>query len=516
MKVEEPPGYTGADRLLELSLIFNFVIHGLALVGMVTLLLPTLPGGSATSDLERIATIAAHPWRFRLGWLPWQLCAVADLTMAIAMVRVRWLPRLPAFFVLVATVLAVVPDQYAQAIWITRGVELAQTNADAYLVLEREMFPLTAGLGALLYTVAALGWTWCFAAAGTWSRPLTYLSIPLWGTMVVAVVGPLLPAALRPSPAFVSAANGLGFMQLQVWLGLVTEQVLRRARPYESHGRLARWRHPAPGIVPRLTDIFANSRLFGALLEPLPEAEMRSDITDVVYVNYLVPAERAAALVPRGLELQRLGPDGKYALFTFLTFRHGNFGFSFLGPLRKLMASPVQSNWRIHVSDPRSKHHGIYFVTNAITRNTAALSARLLSEGMPMHVLRAGTITRTPQGELTVELDPGDGSAPDASMKLRPAKADPELTGAWRECWDDYRAFLAYCVPQDRAMSSQPLRKRVSRQEIELGIAVSACEPLEGTVVSKAAQAIAGDAEPLCFRVPAVHFRFSMEHHDPG
>jgi len=512
----ENPAYTSAERLLEFSLVFNFIIHGLAMVGMVTLLLPTLPGGSATSDLERIANIAAHPWRFRLGWLPWQLCAVADLTMAVAMVRVRWLPRLPAFLVLIATLAAVVPDQYAQAVWITRGVELAQTDATAYMILEREMFPLTAGLGALLYTIAALGWTWCFAAGGTWSRTLTYLSIPLWGTMAVAVVGPLLPSAVRPSPTFVSAANGLGFLQLQVWLGLVTEQVLRRARPYEPHGRLAPWRHPAAGLVPRMVDIFANSRLFGALLEPLPEAEMRSDITDVVYVNYLVPAERAEAMVPRGLELQRLGPDGKYALFTFLTFRHGNFGFGFLGPLRKLMASPIQSNWRIHVRDPRSKHEGIYFVTNAITRGTPALSARLLTEGMPMHLLHKGSVARAPDGEITVELDPGDGSGPDAMLKLRPAKADPELTGPWRECWDDYRAFLAYCVPQDRAMSSQPLRQRISRQEIELGIPVKACEPLEGTVVSRAAQAIAGDAEPLCFHVAAVHFRFSMEHHDPA
>jgi hypothetical protein len=99
-------------------------------------------------------------------------------------------------------------------------------------------------------------------------------------------------------------------------------------------------------------------------------------------------------------------------------------------------------------------------------------------------------------------------------MDLRPAQA-PELRGAWRECWDDYRAFLAYCVPQDRALSSQPLRMRVSRQEIDLGIPIDACEPLEGTVMSRAANVIAGEDErPLCFRVPAVSFRFEREIHD--
>jgi hypothetical protein len=509
----EARSYGPAERGLERALLFNFLIHGAALLGMVAFLLPMLPGGSAPNDGARIDAIATHPWLFRLGWLPWQLCALADLLLAVAMVRVRWLPRVPALLVLLFTLGAVVPDQYAQAVWITRGVELAQTDRDAYLEFEREIFPLTAGLGALGYTFAALGWTWCFAAGKTWSRLLTYLSFPLWATMGVAVVGPLLPVGVRPSPAFVSAANGLGFIQLQLWLGLVTEQVLRRARPYEAHGRLATWRHPNAGIVARAVDVIANSRLFGALLEPLPEVEMHSDITNVVYVNYLVSAERATALLPAGLELQRLGPVGKYALFTFLTFQHGHFGFGFLGPLRRLMPSPVQTNWRVHCRDPKTGYEGIYFLTNSITHAPQALAARLLTEGMPMHVLQHGAVTRAADGTMRVELDPGAGSAPDAKLELRPAEA-PQLTGAWRECWEDWRAFLAYCVPQDRAMSSQPLRRRVSRQEIHLGIPIEACEPLAGSVTSRAARAIAADQEPLCFRVAKVHFKFSLEAHD--
>ncbi len=508
------PAYGPRERALERALLLNFLVHGLALLSMAALLIPTLPGGSASSDAERIATIAAHPWRFRLGWLPWQACAAADLYLGVAMVGARWLPRLGAWLVLLFTLVAVVPDQYAQAVWVTRGVALASSHPAAYLALERELFPLTAGWGALFYTLAALGWTWCFARAGTWSRTLTYLSVPLWASMVVAVVSPLLPAALRPGPAFVSAANGLGFLQLQVWLGLVSEAVLLRARPFEAYGRLARWRHPGDGVLARVADALANSRLAGALLEPLPEVEMRSDIRDVVYVNYLLLAERLAPLVPPGLELQRLGPQGKYALFSFLTYQHGHFGFAFLGGLRRFLPSPVQTNWRIHVRNPRTGHEGIYFLTNAITHVAPALGARLLTEGMPMHVLRDGTVTRAPDGELRVSLDPGAGSAPDAELVLRPSAPAPALGGAWAECWEDHRAFLAYCVPQDRAMSSQPLRARVSRQEINLGIPLEACTPLVGTVVSRAAEALVGDAQPLCFHVARVRFSFSEEAHD--
>ncbi len=507
-----PHAYTPADRALERALLFNFVVHGVALLSMALLLLPALPGGTAPDDAARVASIAAHPWRFRLGWLPWQACALADLLLALAMARVRWMPRAARVLVVIFTVAAVVPDQYAQAVWVTRGVALAQTDHAAYLALERAIFPLTAGWGALLYTLAALGWTWCFAGGGVWSRALGLLSVPLWTTMLVAVLAPLLPVEHRPTATFVSAANGLGFLQLQVWLGLVTEAVLRRARPDEPFGRLARWRHPGSGALARLCDAFANSRLFGALLEPLPEVPMRSDITDVVYVNYLVPAEKAAALVPPGLELQRLGPRGEHALFTFLTYQHGHFGFAFLGPLRRLFPSPVQTNWRIHVRDPETGQEGITFLTNAITNTPQALAARMLTEGMPMHVLRRGEV-RHEGAALRVTLDPGGGSAPDAELLLRPCET-PAMTGAWAECWPDFRAFLAYCVPQDRAMSSQPLRRRVSRQEIALGIPLEACEPMEGEVISRAAHAIAGDARPLCFRVARVSFRFALEAHD--
>jgi hypothetical protein len=192
------------DRWLERALIANFAVHGVALVAMAALLLPVLPGGSASSDVARVAGIAAHPWRFRIGWLPWQLCAAADLGLAIAMVRVRWLGRAPAIAVLVLTIAAVVPDQYAQALWITRGVELAHGDPAAYLAFERAIFPLTSSWAALLYTLAALGWTWCFAGAGTWSRALSLLSVPLWLAMAVAVTAPLAGA----SPSFTSVANG--------------------------------------------------------------------------------------------------------------------------------------------------------------------------------------------------------------------------------------------------------------------------------------------------------------------
>ncbi|MFO0735977.1 MAG: DUF2071 domain-containing protein [Labilithrix sp.] len=356
-------------------------------------------------------------------------------------------------------------------------------------------------------------WAACIAGgaavAEVWEPRARYLVLAAWAIGLLRSRTWSLALWLLSIGLFVPESQAY---VLPVWIGFVAEAVFLRARPFEPYGRLARWRHPS--WMGRPFDALANSRLFGALLEPLPEVTMRSDITDVVYVNYLVPAETVLPLVPPGLELQRLGPNGKYALFTFLTYRHGHFGFAFLGPFRRLLPSPVQTNWRIHVTDPRTKHRGIYFLTNAITSTVPALAARLTTEGMPMHVLAFGDVRREADGALAVRLDPGGGSAPDAEIALRPLPGPPVLSGPWAECWPDYRSFLAYCVPQDRAMSSQPLRGRVSRQEIDLGIPLDICAPVAGTVKSRAAAQIAAEAEPLCFYVPKVSFTFSVEAHD--
>lgn len=503
------------DRSLERALLANLVVHAVAMLSMATLLLPLLPGGGVDEPALRMAAIAAAPWRVRVGWVPWQLCAAADLWLAVAMVRTSWLPRAASWWALAFTAAAVFPDQWGELQWSTALVDAARAgDVAAFTAREATAFRATAAYGALLYTAAALGWTAAFSRAGTWRPCLTALSVPLWSLLAAVSVAPLLPESLRPPAWAVGAGNALGFVMLELWLFGVTEQVLLRTRPTAATGRWATWRHPAGGVLGRVCDTLANSRVVGALVEPAPVPPMISDIGDVLYVNHLVEAEKLLPLVPEGLELQRLGPDGRYALFTWLTFRHGHFGFAFLGPLRKLLPSPVQTNWRVHVVDPRTGVRGIHFVTNAIDRTPPAIAARLTTEGMPMHVLRDASMTRAPDGSVTLTLDPGDGSAPDGRCTLRPCET-PAFEGAWRACWPDLAAFLNYCVPQDRAMSTQPWIDRVTRHEIELGIDPARCVPLAGTVTSRRAAALTGDAPALCFLASAVRFRFAVERHDP-
>jgi hypothetical protein len=510
-----------AARFLEGALLFTLIAHAAGMVSMAALLLRAMPGGTTADTAQRIAYIANHPWLWRFGWFPWQVTALSDLLVGIALIRTPWIPRTPAVVTTLLTIAAIVPDQGGQLLWTWHGTTLARRAIESgqfgdYLQFESHIFQYVAGWAPAGYLAGALGWTWCFATARIWSRGLTWLSIATWIIFGVATAFMFLPANVRERATvatLVSAGNAIAFVLLMIWLTWVTELAMRRSRPTCEHGCLATWRPSSRGLIARGCAMLANSRLARAIGERLPILAMASDIHDVVYINYLVEAERLAPLVQKPLELQRLGPDGRYAMFTLLTYRHGSFGPLLFGPLRRMWPSPVQSNWRIHVFDPQTSKRGIQFLTTAITSMPHALATRLLSEGVPMHVPAAAHVRRDLDGNIEVMIDPGNGSAPDVKAVCRFCE-EPALVHPWNLCFENWRQMLAYCVPQDRALCAQPWHRRVVRQEIELGIPLEACQPLAAEVESSSARAIAGDAQPLCFLVEKVSFQFFGELYD--
>jgi hypothetical protein len=516
----EPEMRMRASLFLERALLFTIVIH-IAAMGSMFLLLPGMPGGLNAELAARASYVGAHPWVWRVGWLPWQLTALSDFLLGAALVCTKWIPKIPAVLALVVTLVSMVPDQYGQFMWTWVGPSIARRAIEtsdfaAYGVFEARVFLYIAGWATIGYVAGAVGWTWCFAAAGVWSKRLTVISWVVWPIFAFAAIGVDLKGYVsRPDllGQAVGLANAIAFVLLLFWLGEVAERVLRRSRPDAAVGRFAVFRHPSRSLVGKCCDPLCNSRLARAFFEFIPALAMDSDITDVIYVNYLVEASRVERFVDEPLKLQRLGPEGKYAFFTFLTFHHGHFGPRCFGPLRRLWPSPIQSNWRIHVYDPSTGKRGIQFLAIAITGSQFAIAARLLAENIPMHVPREAKFSRGADGVYSLAIDPGDGTAPDVRAEFKTA-AEPVLTGPWSECFRDWRAVLEYCVPQDRAMSAQPWRNRVTRQEIVLDIPLESCRPMRGSVQSKAARAIAGEEAPLCFLVERLRFRLLGEHRD--
>jgi hypothetical protein len=229
--------------ILEAALLFTFVAHGYGMLTMATCLLPGIPGGSGHDTAARIAYIANHPWLWRIGWSGWQITAVSDLLLGIALLVTPWIPKLPAIVTVICTILAIIPDQSGQALWTWYGVKPAQDaiaggDFAAYLAFEHRTFQWIAGYGTVGYLLAALGWTWCFAAAGAWSRRLTQLSIATWGIFAAATCVLFLPASWQTPllATLVSIGNAIAFVLLMIWLVAVDEQVARRCRPTAAHG----------------------------------------------------------------------------------------------------------------------------------------------------------------------------------------------------------------------------------------------------------------------------------------
>src|SRR5258706_3699348 len=148
-----------AARLLERALLITILAHAAAMLAMVLFLLPSMPGGS-NPIAARIAYIASNPWLWRLGWLPWQLTALADVLLAVALLRTPWIPRYPAIFVSLTTLAAVLVEQPGELSWISKGVGLAQTvlqngHPESYLQFETYTYLRIAAWAAALYTITA-------------------------------------------------------------------------------------------------------------------------------------------------------------------------------------------------------------------------------------------------------------------------------------------------------------------------------------------------------------------------
>ena len=245
-----------------------------------------------------------------------------------------------------------------------------------------------------------------------------------------------------------------------------------------------------------LRRLAASSRLHGQLAGLSPGV-LVSDVRDVVYLNYLGAADRLEHLLPAGLELQRLGPARDLALFSILVYRHGHLGPRWCGPARRVLPSPLQSNWRLYVRDPRTGRDGVHFLTMTMSRPLYVLGSRLLAEGLPVHTSGRTQVRSRADGGFTALVEPGPGG-PDLRAELVPA--DARTATPWRRAYPTYAAMLADVVPQNRGLAVAADGRHVIRQEIQVELDLDTCRPLDGSVRSRAVREIVGaDAEMFAF-----------------
>ncbi len=233
---------------------------------------------------------------------------------------------------------------------------------------------------------------------------------------------------------------------------------------------------------------------------------MASDVRDIGYASWVVPLRLVAHLVPRGVTLHVR--DGK-TILTVLTYRHGHFGPAFLGPLRRIFPSPLQSNWRLYLHVPPEREgdeqdHNVLFLRNLFDSALYALGTRIVTDVMASQHARP-FLHRREGARLTTQLDNRDGAA----LALEMAAAPPELPPEFETFFAGWDKAVAWLTLQDAAIAKVSDEDRLSISAIDLPIDPATIVP------QRAAHFVPGElltrwgatGAPFCFFVPEVHFR---------
>lgn len=534
-------------RRLLAAMAFFLVVHALALVAMGAILMRGIGPAGDVASFERAHFIAANPWLWRLGWLPWQLCALSDLLVCVLLMdwtRVRggfgW-----ACVSLVLVLAAAIPEQWSEWRMITEQVQVAaavvrgEAPIAAHAELEQHLLIVTGSFSATVYVLMTGAWMLAIRSAsravappagrgnqsavdqrrGAWPGWLALaLLLVFLGACASNWLGQIPGDDAASWYAVASACNGIAFPGLIAWTLYYTGwlgELERRARGI-APATAARW-PTRPGRIAGLVSralaplaVWDGVRdLMRVMLRPLPFLHMVSDVRDVVYLSWLVPVERVRHLVDERLQLD---VRDDLTAVSILTYRHGHFGLRIMGPARRLTPSPVQSNWRLYLQPPSGEQssEGIAFFANAIDNPLYCLGARLMADGLPVHLLSSARHERDGDTVRT-ELAPGDGSAPDLHTVVREVEAGETdaygLPPAFAERFADWHAAVDYLVRQERGERIHEAVGLRSVSAISIPIDPAQARPavLE-QLKSETLVELTADCDGLAFVVPEVKF----------
>lgn len=236
---------------------------------------------------------------------------------------------------------------------------------------------------------------------------------------------------------------------------------------------------------------------------------LASDVEGVAYLNWWVDVQ-ALPLPPAGYRYWTR--DGRTP-FTILSYRHRHFGPAFLGPLRGLFPSPLQSNWRWYVlrnDEAVDATPTVLFARNIMDSLLHVVGARLWSDAMQPQL--AGRMRhRVEDRNVWTVIDGGAGPAPTLSAKLE-LSAAVMPSPAWPGCFPSHAEAMRFLACQDAAIAVAP-DGRVAHTMISLPMDLDHIVPLrvidiECPMVSQMGSA---PADAFCFLVPKVPFRVVSE-----
>lgn len=199
--------------------------------------------------------------------------------------------------------------------------------------------------------------------------------------------------------------------------------------------------------------------------------------------------------------------------YTILSYRHGHFGPALAGPLRSLMPSPRQSNWRWYLrrDDAPDGTPVVLFDRNVMDQLPFVAGARAFSDAMQPHLsTRFEHAVRT-DGRGNTRIEGGQGSAPELYLPWQAAAGWEDA--AWTAAFGGHQALLRFLTCQDEAIA-RTCDCRWASTRIALPVEIDRLQPLqlEGELQCPRLQALGVNlTEGLAFLLPRVPFRVVSE-----
>lgn len=230
---------------------------------------------------------------------------------------------------------------------------------------------------------------------------------------------------------------------------------------------------------------------------------------EVIYLSWWVDVRAAPPAPPGHAYVVHQGRTP----YTILSYRHGHFGPALAGPLRTLLPSPLQSNWRWYLrreGDPAATPV-VLFDRNTMDHIAYVAGARAWSDAMQPHLAARFVHALQADGGGSTRIDPGQGSAPALRMQWRPA--DHWDDAPWQPAFGTREALLRFLTCQDEAIA-RTCDGRWARTCIALPVDPASLQPLRltGTLACPRLQDLGVRLEEgLAFRLPRVAFRVVSE-----
>ncbi|WP_445393751.1 hypothetical protein [Stenotrophomonas maltophilia] len=273
------------------------------------------------------------------------------------------------------------------------------------------------------------------------------------------------------------------------------------------------YRHPFDNVfarmLPRLLHAPRWTRLRRALSRRWPMPALASDVRDVVYASWWVDVRHAPSPPPGHHYVVHAGRTP----YTILSYRHGHFGPALAGPLRALMPSPQQSNWRWYLrrDDDPDGTPVVLFDRNVMDQLAFVAGARAFSDAMQPHLsVRFAHVLEANGGGHTL-IEGGHGSAPALRLQWQVAAGWDDAT--WSAAFAGHDALLRFLTCQDEAIA-RTCDGHWASTRIDLPVELTHLRPLhlQGTLQCPRLQAM-GVALPdgLAFHLPRVPFRVVSE-----